>query len=76
MKKSEAYKIVFEDLKNLPMFMGKYDIVNGNENFMYGISTVMDMIVSNISEEEHDKYINRFNYNMLKSKEGYFIGDK
>lgn len=40
----DAYKMVFEDLQNIPWCRGEYDTKNGNEHFMYGISTIMEII--------------------------------
>lgn len=33
-----------DKLKDVPMFNGQYDKENANENFIYGIETVMDFI--------------------------------
>ena len=44
MTKKEAYKIVFEDLINIPLYRGKYDAKFGNQNYMYGIKSVMETI--------------------------------
>ena len=40
----DAYKMVFEDLQNIPWCRGEYDAQHGNEHFMYGISTIMEII--------------------------------
>lgn len=71
MNKQEAFKIVYEELKKCPLLMGKYDAKNGNEHFMYGVSTVMEVIAANISEEVQDEYLDTFNENMTKSEEKY-----
>lgn len=41
---ADAYKMVFEDLQNIPWCRGEYDTQHGNEHFMYGIATVMEII--------------------------------
>lgn len=69
MDKSEAYKIVFEDLTKCDMFKGIYDAEHGKDSFMYGVSTVMENIAFNVSEECGDKFSTEFTENMNKSKE-------
>lgn len=44
MNKQEAFKIVYDELKKNTLYMGKFDGKNGNKDFMYGISTVMEDI--------------------------------
>ena len=68
MDKSEAYKIVFEDLTQCNLFKGIYDAANGKDDFMYGISTVMENIAYNVSEECHDKFTKEFTQNMIESE--------
>jgi len=66
MDKRRAYKIVLDDLKKVSLFCGKYDASHGKEDYMYGISTVMEFIAN------HAGY-HRFEYmflrNMVKSEE-------
>lgn len=66
MDKRKAYKIVLDDLKKVSLFCGKYDAKNGKEDYMYGISTVMEFIANRAG-------YNRFEYmflrNMVKSEE-------
>lgn len=68
--KVEAYKIVLEDLldKNIGVLRGKYDAVNGNEQFMYGVSTVMEMIAYSVNEKTGDSFSEMFFKNMEKSE--------
>lgn len=61
----EAYKIVLEKLKQTPLFCGKYDALNGNINFMYGIRTVMEIIAFNAGEFEN--FESEFSENLLDS---------
>ena len=68
MNKAEAYKIVFDDLCKYNMFVGIYDAKNGDDHFMFGISTVMEAIANTISEEEGDNFINKFYRNMDESE--------
>lgn len=45
MNKREAYKIVLDDLLKCNLFCGIYDRENGSEEFMQGISTIMEYLV-------------------------------
>jgi hypothetical protein len=67
--KAHAYKIVFDDLCRVGLFVGKYDAVHGDEHFMYGINTVMEFVAHGVSDECLDEFSDRFNVNMLKSQE-------
>lgn len=69
MNKKEAYKIVFEDLKTNPLFMGKYDAKNGNSRFIYGMATVMDFIANNIDEETYNNFCDTLTKNIAESEE-------
>jgi len=69
MNKKEAYKIVFDDLTRNPLFMGKYDAKNGNEDFMYSIATVMEIIAINSDDTELYEWFNdKFYQNIIDSK--------
>lgn len=68
MNKKEAFEIVYNELIKNPMLQGNYDAKNGNENFMYGICTVMEVIANNISEEKYDEYSTLWVNNMEKSE--------
>lgn len=68
--KSEAYRIVFEDLTSIDgLFTGRYDHKHGKEAFMYGISTVMESIAAHVSDECYEAFQKRFFDNVIKSEE-------
>ena len=71
MTKQELYKLVFDDLMNNgpDLFKGMYDAVNGGEDFMDGISTVIEYIANNVSEKCGDEFNTLFFDNMSKSIE-------
>ena len=69
MNKSEAYKIVFDDLMQCNLFRGIYDSKHGNNNFMYGIATVIEYIAHGVSDEYLEKFTKEFTQNMIASKE-------
>ena len=54
----DAYRIVYNDILNsgCDLLVGKYDAKNGNEKFMYGISTVMEFIAYRVSEADGDAF--------------------
>lgn len=68
MLKRLAYKIVFNDLIKCNMFVGKYDARNGNEDFMYGINTVMEYIAYAINNKTGNFFTEKFTKNMIESK--------
>lgn len=65
----QAYKMVFNDLLNCPMFQGHYDAVNGTRYFMYGIETVMEAIAERGYDNGFaDNFSRDFAKNMRSSK--------
>ena len=68
MNKTEAFKIVYNDLKEVPMFMGKYDAVHGKNDFMFGICTVMEYITSKINEPTYEDFSTAWVNNVLDSQ--------
>lgn len=69
----DAYRIVFNDMMNrgVSTFVGTYDAKNGSEQFMYGVSLVMDWIAYNANEETGDDFSDLFIANMLKSEQKF-----
>lgn len=66
----QAYRVVFADLRECPMFQGHYDAINGNPYFMSGIETVMEVIANRAYDDDFaEKFSNEFTDNMLRSKE-------
>lgn len=65
----EAIKKAFEELSDCGLLMGKYDAVNGDENFMHGIYTAMVAFASFVSDEFSYEFENNFIKNLIKSKE-------
>lgn len=61
-----AAKIVLDKLKECRLFCGIYDAQNGSEHYMYGISTVMEMIANYAGDEEFEEM---FMKNMADSEE-------
>lgn len=68
MTREEAFEIVFDELTRINLFIGKYDAKYGDENVMYGISTVMEYIAKQIDEKVHQNFENEFIKNMIKSE--------
>lgn len=69
MSKSKAYQIVLEDLEKIPLLCGVYDAEHGNEHFMYGIGTVMEIIAGGVSEKRYRQFNSMFDNNMVASEE-------
>lgn len=64
MDKKTAYKIVFKDLKKVNLFCGKCSNQT-NAHFMNGISTVMEFIANQISEELCENFEEEFMNNVM-----------
>ena len=59
---TKAYEMVLNDIINsgCALMIGKFDAKNGEEHFMYGISTVMEWIAYKVSDEVGDKFSDLF----------------
>lgn len=69
MELKKAYQAVFNDLRECPMFQGRYDAINGNPYYMSGIETVMEVIANRgFGEDFAENFSNEFTDNMLRSK--------
>lgn len=69
MELKDAYTVVFNDLCQCPMFQGKYDAINGNEHYMSGIETVMEVIATRgYNEGFAERFAEVFTLNMERSK--------
>ena len=66
--RTDAYKLVFDDLTKCNMFKGIYDAKHGNANFMYGILAIMENIALNVSEDCYENFTKEFTKNMIDSK--------
>ena len=65
-----AYQMVFNDLCKSRLFEGIYDATNGNEQFMSGVETVMEVIAQRgYNEGFAEHFAEVFAYNMERSKE-------
>lgn len=62
--------VVLNKLKECSLLCGVYDARNGNEHYMYGISTVMEIIANYAGDEEFE---DMFLKNMTISEEKYEI---
>ena len=70
MELKEAYQMVFSDLRECPMFQGRYDAINGNPYYMSGIETVMEVISNRAYDDDFaENFSNEFSDNMLRSRE-------
>lgn len=71
MDKSKAYAIVLKDIleKDCGPMVGKYDAINGNEQFMYGVAMVMEFIAYSVNEKTGEEFEELFLKNMMESEE-------
>ena len=70
MELKKAYQMVFSDLRECPMFQGRYDAINGNPYYMSGIETVMEVIANRgFGEDFAENFSNEFTDNILRSRE-------
>jgi hypothetical protein len=65
----DAYRIVYNDMLNsgCGLLVGEYDAKNGSEQYMYGVSTVMEWIAYRVSEETGNDFSDLFVKNLIKS---------
>ena len=61
-----AAKIVLRKLSECPLLCGVYDARNGKDNYMFGVSTVMEMIANLAGDTGFEKM---FLSNMVDSEE-------
>jgi len=66
MNKIEAYKIVFENLKQYPPFRG-INNSNVNRHYMYGIASVMESIAYTINEQTGQEFSKTFMDNLINN---------
>ena len=69
MNKTEAFEIVFDELKKIGLFQGKYDAKNGNPHYMHGVSSVMEAIAYRISNDVGDDFSDLFVQNLIESED-------
>lgn len=67
-KKAMLREVIDELMAMSEIFNGTYDAKNGNEHFMYGVSTVLTALAFRVSEEYADKVEETFFENMEKSQ--------
>lgn len=70
MSRQEAYEIVINDICqcNVGLLVGCYDAKHGNEDFMHGISTVIEYLAIQVSTEKYEQVSEMFLKNMIESK--------
>lgn len=65
----EMLKGIIEEMRECGMFEGRYDAKNGNPEFMYGISTVMECLAYRVSDEYGDSFSDTFVQNLIISEQ-------
>lgn len=75
-KEKKIVKKVVEDLMGQSgLFRGDYDAKNGNEHFMYGISTLLEYIAYSVDENFGNEVENIFIKNMVKSEKKHLTNN-
>ena len=62
-----CFKEVYDYLSEISLFMGRYDALHGDEHFMYGVNTAMEVIANNAGVL--DEYAETWAQNMIDSEE-------
>ena len=62
-------KAIIDKLQENKLFTGIYDAENGNDDFMYGILTVLEVVAKLQSEEYANEVQAKFLKNMSDSEE-------
>ena len=65
----EILKGIIEEMSEIGIFTGKYNAKNGKEDFMYGISTVMECLAYMVSDEYGDSFSDAFVKNLIASEQ-------
>lgn len=70
MTRQEAYEMVVDDIMNggCRLLQGHYDAKNGEAKFMHGISTVLEYLAIQVSEEKYNEVSDKFLNNMIESE--------
>lgn len=67
-EKKIVKKIIEDLMEQNGLFAGNYDTVNGNPEFMFGISSLLEYIAYSIDENFGNDVENTFVKNMIKSE--------
>ena len=70
-EKAVVKKVIETIMQNEGLFAGNYDAVNGNPDFMYGISSLLEYLAYAVDETFGNKIDDAFLKNMLKSEKNY-----
>ena len=64
----KVLKDLLDQMKEVGLFIGKYDAKQGNDKFMYGIQMVMEYLAYNVSYEYGEEFSDMFIKNMIESE--------
>lgn len=65
----EMLKGIIEEMREIGIFEGRYNARNGKEDFMYGVSTVMECLAYMVSDEYGDSFSDTFLQNLIDSEQ-------
>lgn len=67
-EKQTIRKVIETIMQNGGLFAGNYDAVNGNPEFMYGISSLLEYLAYSVDENFGNEVEDAFVKNILKSE--------
>lgn len=67
-QEKEILKSILDDMTECGLFVGRYDARNGSQDFMHGISTVMECLAYRVSEDYGDTFSDTFVKNLIESE--------
>ena len=67
-EKQTMQNVIKTLMQNGGLFAGNYDAVNGNPEFMYGISSLLEYLAYAVDEDFGNKVEDEFVKNMLKNE--------
>lgn len=64
----KVLKDILDHMKEVGLFIGKYNAIQGKSDFMYGIQIVMEYLAYNVSDEYGEEFSDMFIKNMIESE--------
>lgn len=63
----DVLKKVVDEMKQIGIFIGEFDAKHGSWEFMNGVSTVMEYLAGQVSDEYLEEFEKEFSKNFQKS---------
>lgn len=75
-EKQTMRKVIETIMQNEGLFAGNYDAINGNPEFMYGISLLLEYLAYSVDENFGNEVEDIFVKNMIKSEKKVLTNGK